>query len=126
MEMNGRGPLPPTNRRNRYRLIIIDYFTKWPEVYPIRNMETRKIADICVREFISRSGIPRQVINTTPTESNKTNLLTNINIGSRSITNKDCQGYDFMDSSYLSGEEWNDPDWVPQEDGERDEGRKSI
>ncbi|GFV77191.1 retrovirus-related Pol polyprotein from transposon 412 [Trichonephila clavipes] len=30
------GPLPRTVSGNKYLLVVMDYFTKWPEVYPIR------------------------------------------------------------------------------------------
>ncbi|GFW66771.1 retrovirus-related Pol polyprotein from transposon 412 [Trichonephila clavipes] len=30
------GPLPRTASGNKYLLVVMDYFTKWPEVYPIR------------------------------------------------------------------------------------------
>ncbi|GFU77261.1 retrovirus-related Pol polyprotein from transposon 412 [Trichonephila clavipes] len=29
------GPLPRTAPGNKYLLVVMDYFTKWPEVYPI-------------------------------------------------------------------------------------------
>ena len=31
------GPLPATYKGNRYILVVIDYFTKWAEAYPMRN-----------------------------------------------------------------------------------------
>jgi hypothetical protein len=33
------GPFPESDREYRYLLIAIEYFTKWPEVYAIRNQE---------------------------------------------------------------------------------------
>ncbi|KAG7521995.1 Retrovirus-related Pol poly from transposon [Solea senegalensis] len=33
------GPLPITDRGNRYILTAMDYFSKWPEAYPIADME---------------------------------------------------------------------------------------
>ncbi|GFU78523.1 retrovirus-related Pol polyprotein from transposon 412 [Trichonephila clavipes] len=33
------GPLPRTVSGNKYLLVVMDYFTKWPEVYPIPDQE---------------------------------------------------------------------------------------
>ncbi len=33
------GPLPETERGSKYILVIGDYFTKWKEAYPMKNME---------------------------------------------------------------------------------------
>jgi hypothetical protein len=33
------GPFPWNNQGNRYLLITVDYFTKWPEAYTIPNEE---------------------------------------------------------------------------------------
>ena len=55
------GPLPTTDRDNKCILVVSDYFTKWTEVYPMPNQEAGTVADIVVREFISRFGLPRQL-----------------------------------------------------------------
>jgi hypothetical protein len=39
------GPFPKSDRGNRYLLIAMDYFTMWPEVYPIPNQEALAVAD---------------------------------------------------------------------------------
>lgn len=41
---------PVTPAENRYLLVAIDYFTKWPEMYPM--------ADQLVGSWVSQSGIP--------------------------------------------------------------------
>ena len=55
------GPLPTTDRDNKYILVISDYFTKWTESYPMPNQEAVTVANVVVREFISRFGVPRQL-----------------------------------------------------------------
>lgn len=56
------GELPETEQGNRYILVIADYFTKWTECFPMRNMETTTIAKIfMVEEVITRFGIPRTI-----------------------------------------------------------------
>ncbi len=52
------GPLPESESGNKYLLIAADYFSKWPEAYPIPNQEARTVADVLVKEFICRFGVP--------------------------------------------------------------------
>jgi transposase InsO family protein len=39
----------------------MDYFTKWPEVYAIRNQEASTVAEAVVTNFFCRFGIPREL-----------------------------------------------------------------
>jgi hypothetical protein len=55
------GPFPQRDRENRYLLIAIDYFTKWPEVYPIPNQEASTMADALVTNLFCRFGVPREL-----------------------------------------------------------------
>ena len=52
------GPLPETTRGNKYLLIAMDYFTKWPEIYPIPNQEAMTVAEVLVKVFVCRFGVP--------------------------------------------------------------------
>lgn len=55
------GPLPVTNRGNKYLLVVMDYFTKWPEVMPIPNQETETVAEALVENVFSRFGLPMEL-----------------------------------------------------------------
>jgi hypothetical protein len=55
------GPLPQTKRRNKYLLVVGDYFTCWMEAYPIPQQNAEMIANKLVNEFISRFGVPLEV-----------------------------------------------------------------
>ena len=55
------GPLPSTERGNRYILVVVDYFTKWPEAFAIQNQETRTVAQKLVDEWVSRYGVMQQL-----------------------------------------------------------------
>ncbi|GFT98290.1 retrovirus-related Pol polyprotein from transposon 412 [Trichonephila clavipes] len=55
------GPLPRTASGNKYLLVLIDYFTKWPEVYPIPDQEAPTVAEAVVQHWISRYGVPLQL-----------------------------------------------------------------
>ncbi|GFS55317.1 retrovirus-related Pol polyprotein from transposon 412 [Trichonephila clavipes] len=39
----------------------MDYFTKWPEVYPIPDQESPTVAEAVVQHWISRYGVPLQL-----------------------------------------------------------------
>jgi hypothetical protein len=51
------GPFPRSGQGNRYLLIAMDYFTKWPEVYAIPNQEASTVAEALVTNFFCRFGI---------------------------------------------------------------------
>lgn len=54
------GPLPQSNG-NRYILTVVDRYSRWPEAYPIPNIEAKTIACTLVNEYISRFGIPIRI-----------------------------------------------------------------
>ena len=58
------GPLPETPRGHRYILVIGDYFPKWKEAFPLRDMEATSIARVLVNEFICHFGVPDNFIPT--------------------------------------------------------------
>ncbi|GBM90897.1 Retrovirus-related Pol polyprotein from transposon 412 [Araneus ventricosus] len=58
MALDILGPLPVTTKGNRYLLVLMDYFTKWPEAIPITDQEASTVAEELVRARISRYGVP--------------------------------------------------------------------
>ena len=52
------GPLPETERGNRYVLVIADHFTKWTEAFAMSNMEAHTVAELFVYNFVCRFGAP--------------------------------------------------------------------
>jgi hypothetical protein len=52
------GPLPVLENGNKYILIAMDYFTKWPEAYALPNQEAETVAKVLVDQFVSRFGTP--------------------------------------------------------------------
>jgi hypothetical protein len=56
------GPFPRSEQGNRYLMIAMDYFPKWPEVYPIPNEETSTIAETLVTNLFCRFGRCIQII----------------------------------------------------------------
>lgn len=55
------GPFPVTESGNRYLLVAMDYFSKWPEVYPIPNQEAATVVDVLVENLVCRFGVPREL-----------------------------------------------------------------
>ncbi|GFX07204.1 retrovirus-related Pol polyprotein from transposon 412 [Trichonephila clavipes] len=55
------GPLPRSSDGNNNILVVMDYFTKWPEAYPIPNQEASAVAEVLVQHWISRFGVPLQL-----------------------------------------------------------------
>ena len=50
--------LPLTSRGNRHLLVVIDYFSKWAEAFPMPDMKASTIADILLSEIVARYGAP--------------------------------------------------------------------
>ncbi|GBM25302.1 Retrovirus-related Pol polyprotein from transposon 412, partial [Araneus ventricosus] len=58
MALDILGPFPVTTKGNRYVLVLMDYFTKWPEAIPIPDQEASTVAEELVRSWISCYGVP--------------------------------------------------------------------
>jgi len=54
------GPLQRTESDNLYILVIVDYFSKWVEAYPLPDKTTHSVADKLV-DVVSRFGVPKQL-----------------------------------------------------------------
>ena len=52
------GPLPITETGNKYILIVADYFMKCVEAYPMPNQEATTVAELLLKQFICRFGVP--------------------------------------------------------------------
>ncbi|MCG7879153.1 MAG: RNase H-like domain-containing protein [Candidatus Thiodiazotropha endolucinida] len=56
------GPFPESRNKNKYILSICDQFTRWIEMFPLKNMEAETVATVFVSEFVSRYGLCRQIL----------------------------------------------------------------
>ena len=64
------GPLdPPTYRKNRYILTIVDYATRYPDAIPLPGIEAERVAEALVDAF-SRVGVPREMLTDLGTQFN--------------------------------------------------------
>ncbi|GFX38675.1 retrovirus-related Pol polyprotein from transposon 412 [Trichonephila clavipes] len=55
------GPLPRSSDGHNNILVVMDYFTKWPEAYPIPDQDGSTFAEVLVQHWISRFGVPLQL-----------------------------------------------------------------
>ncbi|CAF3337957.1 unnamed protein product [Rotaria socialis] len=56
------GPFTKTRRGNSFILVVVDYFTKWVELFPLQSIKAATIAQVFLDEVICRFGFPIRVI----------------------------------------------------------------
>ena len=50
---------PPSSKGHRFVLVAMDYFTKWTEAIPLKNMTHREVFESITEHIIHRFGIPQ-------------------------------------------------------------------
>ena len=56
------GPHPTSSAGNCYILTVIDHFTKWVELMPMRNQEATTVAKLLFQKVICVHGCPKQIL----------------------------------------------------------------
>ena len=56
------GPLPITERGNRYILVMVDFFTKAEETVSIASQDAETIANLFADHWVSQHGVPTTYI----------------------------------------------------------------
>src|SRR6266545_1940755 len=64
------GPLTETSRGNKYIVVAIDYFTKYPEARVLANANAKNVANFIYEDIISRHGCPRKILSDRGTHFN--------------------------------------------------------
>lgn len=52
------GPFPISTQGNRHLLVVVDWFSKWVEIFPIPDATAETCAEKFVNEFMARFGLP--------------------------------------------------------------------
>ena len=65
--------LPKTENGNRYVIVLQDFLTKWPLVFPMPDQRTHRVARILVQEVIPLFGVPEALLS-----DRGTNLLSHL------------------------------------------------
>ncbi|GFU16583.1 retrovirus-related Pol polyprotein from transposon 412 [Trichonephila clavipes] len=55
------GPIPRSSDGNNNILVVMDYFNKWPEAYPISDQEASTVEEVLIQHWISRFGVLLQL-----------------------------------------------------------------
>ena len=55
------GPLPRSAAGNKFIVVVVDYFTKWPEAFAVPDQKAETVAEGFVRHVVSRFGVPREI-----------------------------------------------------------------
>ena len=53
---------PLSRNGNRYAVVVVDYLTKWPEVFAVPDLSAFTIAKLIVEEVVSRHGVPSEIL----------------------------------------------------------------
>ena len=56
------GPFPRSRKGNQYLLVIVDYCSKWVELFPMREAKSPKIASLLIEEIFTRWGTPKYLV----------------------------------------------------------------
>ena len=56
--MDVLGPLPTSQGGNKFILVVMDYFTKWVEMFPMKDQTAETVAEVLVDQVFSRMGCP--------------------------------------------------------------------
>ena len=65
--------LPKTAKRNKYVIVMQDFLTKWPLIFPAPDQKANRIARLLVDELLPMFGVPEALLS-----DRGTNLLANV------------------------------------------------
>ena len=54
--------LPRSLEGNQYAIVLVDYLTKWPDIFAVPDQTADTIARLLVEEIVSKHGVPEQLL----------------------------------------------------------------
>ena len=54
--------LPLTARGNRYVVVFVDYFTKWPEAFALADQKMETVAKLFMKQIVCQHSIPEELL----------------------------------------------------------------
>lgn len=70
------GPFPQASGQKKFLIVAVDYFTKWVEAEPMRNIKVPDVQGFLTRNIITRYGVPQFIVFDNGPQFD-TNILTN-------------------------------------------------
>jgi Integrase zinc binding domain/Integrase core domain len=64
------GPLSETEKGNRYIVVAIDYFTKWPEAKALKEATAKEVTEFIWEDIVCRHGCPKRILSDRGTHFN--------------------------------------------------------
>ncbi|MCP4602417.1 MAG: DDE-type integrase/transposase/recombinase [Proteobacteria bacterium] len=56
------GPMPTTEAGYKYLAVFMEYSTRYPEVFPVRDITAQTMADLFIRKIVCRYGVPLELL----------------------------------------------------------------
>jgi len=56
------GPYTPSRQQFKYLLVTVDQFTKWVEIFPLKNIRMETVGKVMENEIFCRYGIPKVLV----------------------------------------------------------------
>uniref|UniRef100_A0A674CB77 Integrase catalytic domain-containing protein n=1 Tax=Salmo trutta TaxID=8032 RepID=A0A674CB77_SALTR len=56
------GPFPRSSNQNVYMLVFVDYYSKWVELFALRQATARTVSNILTKEILTRWGVPDYIL----------------------------------------------------------------
>lgn len=56
------GPLPETERGNKYIIAAVDAMTRWPEAIPVNKKTAHEVSQFIIRDIFARHDAPQQLV----------------------------------------------------------------